>query len=53
MYRKHSPQMTIGDFILLFISSVGADNRWVRLAKLIPWDGMCDCHTVIGDEPGP
>jgi hypothetical protein len=38
MYRKPNPQMTIDDFILPFTGSLSADNRWVRLAKLIPWD---------------
>ena len=30
--------MTIDDFILPFSGSLSADNRWVRLAKIIPWD---------------
>lgn len=40
MYRKPSRQMTIDDFILPFTGSLSADNRWVRLAKLIPWDSI-------------
>ena len=40
MYRKPSPQMTIDDFILPFTGSLSADNRWVRLSKLIPWDSI-------------
>lgn len=38
MYKKPSLQMTIDDFILPFSGSLSADNRWVRLAKIIPWD---------------
>ena len=38
MYRKPSPQMTLDDFILPFAGSLSADNRWVRLSKLIPWE---------------
>jgi len=38
MYRKPSPQFTIDDFILPFSGKLNAENRWVRLAKLIPWD---------------
>ena len=38
MYRKPSPQMTIDDFILPFSGSLSADNRWVQLAQIIPWD---------------
>lgn len=38
MYRKKSPQLTIDDFILPFSGKLSAENRWVQLAKLIPWD---------------
>ena len=38
MYRKPNPQLTIDDFILPFSGKLSAENRWVRLAKLIPWD---------------
>ncbi|HWQ40746.1 MAG TPA: IS5 family transposase [Desulfosporosinus sp.] len=38
MYRKPSPQLTIDDFILPFSGKLSAENRWVQLAKIIPWD---------------
>jgi IS5 family transposase len=38
MYRKPSPQMTIDDFILPFAGKPAADNRWTKLAAIIPWD---------------
>ena len=38
MYRKPNPQMTIDDFILPFSGKLDAENRWVKLAKIIPWD---------------
>ena len=38
MYRKPSLQMTIDDFILPFSGGLSVDNRWVLLAKAIPWD---------------
>jgi IS5 family transposase len=38
MYRKPSPQLTIDDFILPFSGKLSAENRWVKLAKIIPWD---------------
>lgn len=38
MYRKPSPQFTIDDFILPFSGKLSTENRWVQLAKLIPWD---------------
>jgi IS5 family transposase len=38
MYRKPSLQKTIDDFILPFSGKLSAENRWVQLAQLIPWD---------------
>lgn len=38
MYCKPSPQMTIDDFILPFSGKLSAENRWVQLSKIIPWD---------------
>ena len=38
MYRKPSRQMTLNDFILPFSGKLNADNRWVQLARIIPWD---------------
>jgi len=38
MYKKPSPQITIDDFILPFSGKLSAENRWVQLAKVIPWD---------------
>ncbi|MCW2279477.1 DDE family transposase [Heliophilum fasciatum] len=38
MYKKPSPQMTIDDFILPFSGKLSAENRWVQLARIIPWD---------------
>jgi hypothetical protein len=40
MYRKKSEeeQMTIEDFTLPFGGKLSAENRWVKLAKMMPWD---------------
>jgi hypothetical protein len=38
MYRKPSLQMILDDFILPFSSKMSANNRWIKLAKIIPWD---------------
>ena len=38
MYRKPSKQMAIDDFILPFSGCLSAENRWVKLANIIPWD---------------
>ena len=36
MYRKPGPQMTIEDFILPFSGELRADNRWIKLSRIIP-----------------
>jgi len=39
VYRKqHSEQPEFEDFHLSFGGHLRSDNRWVRLAKMIPWD---------------
>ena len=38
MYRKPDGQLTIDDFILPFEGKLRADNRWVKMAQIIPWD---------------
>ena len=38
MYRKPNPQLTIDDFILPFSGKMSAENRWIKLARIIPWD---------------
>jgi len=46
MYRKESQrlQMRIDDFILPFGGKLSAENRWVKLAKLMPWDMIEDIY---------
>lgn len=38
MYRKPNGQMVIKEFDLPFEGELNADNRWVKLAQLIPWE---------------
>ena len=39
MYRREAKnQLTMDEFMLPFGGQLLADNRWVRLSKLIPWD---------------
>ena len=39
MYRKNSKeQLTIEDFFLPFGGRLDANNRWVKLADITPWD---------------
>jgi IS5 family transposase len=43
MYRKRDrEQITIDDFIVPFGGKLRADNRWVKLSKVIPWDKIED-----------
>ena len=39
MYRQESPkQLSFEDFYLPFGGHLNPNNRWIRLAELIPWD---------------
>ena len=41
MYRKEDKkQLTMEEFMLPFGGYLSADNRWVRMAKLMPWDAI-------------
>ena len=45
MYYKQNPdQETIEDFFLPFGGKLRADNRWIRLSKIIPWDKIDEIH---------
>jgi transposase, IS5 family len=38
MYKKPSKQLEFEDFIMPFDGKLKKNNRWVQLAKLMPWD---------------
>ena len=38
MYRHNQRQIEFEDFVLPFSGKLRSDNRWVKLAKFIPWD---------------
>ena len=39
MYRRQrTNQMSIEDFMLPFGGKLNADNKWIKLAELMPWD---------------
>ena len=38
MYRKPDGQLSLDDFKLPFEGKLFAENRWVKMAQLIPWD---------------
>jgi len=54
MYRKRDrDQATIDDFIVPFGGKLNADNRWVKMAKLMPWDMIEDIYakSFKGENP--
>lgn len=39
MYRKQDKnQLTMDEFAIVFGDGLRRDNRWVRMAGLIPWE---------------
>jgi len=43
MYRKRNiDQLTLADFSMPFSGKLSPDNRWVKLASLIPWEALED-----------
>jgi hypothetical protein len=45
MYRKRNrEQMTVEDFIPPFGGKLDAENRWVKMAKIMPWDMIEDIY---------
>ena len=43
MYRReHRNQLSFKDFFLPFGGKLSGDNRWIKLAELIPWDELED-----------
>jgi IS5 family transposase len=45
MYRRaHRHQLSIEDFFLPLGGTFSGDNRWIKLADLIPWDELEDDH---------
>ena len=46
MYRSDSPdQLELPDFALPFSGHLDADNRWVALAELVPWELAARIYT--------
>ena len=41
MYRnEHRDQLSFKDFFLPFGGQLSDDNRWIKLAELIPWEKL-------------
>ena len=54
MYRKRDRnQQTLDDFILPFGGKLKADNRWVKMAGMMPWDFIEDIYLEsMSEEKG-
>jgi IS5 family transposase len=47
MYRReHRYQLSFEDFFLPFGGKLSGDNRWIKLAELIPWDELEDDYAA-------
>ena len=47
MYRReHRDQLSFEDFFLQFGGKLSGDNRWIKLAELIPWDELEDDYAA-------
>ena len=47
MYRReHRHQLSFKDFFLPFGGKLSGDNRWIKLAELIPWDELEDDYAA-------
>jgi hypothetical protein len=47
MYRReHRHQLSFEDFFLPFGGKLSGDNRWIKLAALIPWDELEDDYAA-------
>lgn len=55
MYRHNQRQLQFEDFYLPFGGKLRSDNRWVRLAKFIPWEEFEPAYakTLISQDKGP
>ena len=38
--HEHRDQFSFKDFFLPFGGQLSGDNRWIKLAELIPWDEL-------------
>jgi IS5 family transposase len=47
MYRREDRhQLSFEDFFLPFGGKLSGDNRWIKLADLIPWDELGDVYAA-------
>lgn len=54
MYRKRNrEQMTIEDFVRPFGGKLDAENRWVKMAGIVPWDMVEDIYAKSFEDGNP
>jgi hypothetical protein len=55
MYRHNQRQLQFEDFYLPFGGKLRSDNRWVKLAKFIPWEEFEPAYakTLVSQDKGP
>ena len=59
MYRREPRhQLSFEDFFQPFGGKLSSDNRWIKLAELIPWDDLYDDYASqfykgVGASPKP
>jgi IS5 family transposase len=47
MYRlEYRQQLSFNNFFMPFGGQLSGDNCWIKLAGLIPWDGLEDCYVA-------
>jgi hypothetical protein len=44
MYKHNLKQLEFAEFSLPFQGHLSSDNKWVKLAGLIPWEQFEDCY---------
>lgn len=52
MYRLPGNQLVLEDFYIPFGGHLRADNRWVQLAKLIPWEAIETKYAALFSKNG-
>ena len=52
MYKKTTDQLSFSDFYLPFSGKLKANNRWIKLARLIPWDEIDDKYSKNFSQDG-
>ena len=52
MYRRKKNQMEFEDFVLPFGGRLEGENRWIKLAGLIPWEEFEETYSKNFDSSG-